>query len=103
MSFNHTRCNLGKSLDKAMSWAWMCDSATAPCGLTDNCTAGGFDGLYKHFLAERVSTYHGDGCSSDRRADRRSWDDAAQRRAHVYRQQEAFAHRLDVLRTQLQQ
>lgn len=30
MSFNHTCCNLGKSLDKAMSWAWMCDSVLLP-------------------------------------------------------------------------
>lgn len=51
-------------------------------------------------LTERVPTYHGDGCGRDRRADRRPWDDAAQRRAHIHRQQEAFTHRVDVLRTQ---
>ena len=48
------------------------------------------------FLASALS-YHGNCSSGDSSADRRSWDNAAQWRAHIYCHYEAFPHRLHIL------
>lgn len=54
-------------------------------------------------LTDLPHTHHGYGCSRNSRADRRSRDNAGQRRAHIYRHHKVLAYRLHVLRTRQEQ